>query len=105
MDRWFNVDAGFNRKSSEQLSQNLRTFPLRFSGIRGPGQARWDLSAIKNFPVNERVRLQFRADAFNACNHPNFYDPDTTPISSTFRMIDSQQPTPRSFQFSLRLNF
>ena len=105
VDDWFNVDSGFVRKSSQQLASNLRTFPLRFSGIRGPGQARWDLSAIKNFPIRERLKMQFRAEAFNAWNHPNFYDPDTSPTSSTFGMIDSQMPTPRSFQFSLRMTF
>ncbi len=38
VDRWFNTNAGFNRNSKEQLGSNLRSFPLRFSGIRGDDQ-------------------------------------------------------------------
>ena len=31
---------------------------------------------MKNFPVTERVHLQFRGDFFNILNHPNFTNPD-----------------------------
>src|SRR6185437_10494594 len=31
-----------------------------------------DLSAMKSFPITEKVRIQFRADLFNLLNHPNF---------------------------------
>jgi hypothetical protein len=34
-----------------------------------------DLSIVKRFDVSERVKLQFRAEAFNALNHPNFDNP------------------------------
>jgi hypothetical protein len=34
-DRWFNIDAGFERSSSKKLASNVRTMPTRFSGIRG----------------------------------------------------------------------
>jgi Carboxypeptidase regulatory-like domain len=37
--------------------------------IRGPGQLNEDLSAAKNFAIYDRVRLNFRADMFNAFNH------------------------------------
>jgi hypothetical protein len=32
----------------------------------------WDLTAAKNFTIGERIRLQFRADFFNAFNHPQY---------------------------------
>jgi hypothetical protein len=101
-DRWFNTEAGFNRNSAQQLGSNIRTFPLRFSGVRGDGQARWDFSAIKNFKVSERVRVQFRAECFNAWNHPNLSTPSTSPTSSSFGRITSQN-APRSWQGSLKL--
>jgi hypothetical protein len=68
VDRWFNIDAGFNRNSQQQLASNIRTFPLRFSGVRGDGQASWDLSLLKNFNITERFVAQFRAEVYNASN-------------------------------------
>jgi hypothetical protein len=44
---------------------------------RGPGYFNADLGLGKNFPLTaERLNLKFRADAFNALNHPNFAIPD-----------------------------
>jgi hypothetical protein len=37
--------------------------------IRGPGQNNLDLSIAKTFPIYDKLRLEFRADAFNALNH------------------------------------
>jgi len=31
---------------------------------------------MKNFPINEKLKLQFRLNMVNALNHPNFYQPD-----------------------------
>jgi hypothetical protein len=104
VDRWFNTQAGFNRTSSQQLSQNIRVSPLLFSGVRGDGQARYDFSAIKNFRVNEQLTLQIRAECINAWNHPNLASPNTTPTSSAFGVISSQDP-PRTWQFSARVRF
>ena len=104
VDRWLDRNAGFELNSANQLANNLRTFPLRFSGIRGPGQARWDFSLIKNFPIKERARLQFRAECFNAFNHPNLSDPSTNPTAPSFGVISGQGP-PRSWQFALKLAF
>ncbi len=46
------------------------------NALRAPGFFQWDLSGMKNFPITERVKLQFRADLFNILNHPNFTNPD-----------------------------
>ena len=44
---------------------------------RGPKYFNADLGLAKTFPVyKEGVNLRFRADAFNALNHPNFTIPD-----------------------------
>lgn len=46
------------------------------NSFRGPGFFNADIGLAKNFPVSgERVNLKFRADAFNALNHPNFQNP------------------------------
>jgi len=104
VDRWFNVDAGFNRNSAQQLASNIRVSPLMFSDLRADGQARWDFAAIKSFKIVEEVTLQFRAEVVNAWNHPNLMTPVMTPTSSTFGMITSQDAT-RSWIMSLWLKF
>jgi hypothetical protein len=104
VDQWFNVNAGFERRAAEQPANNLRRFPLRFNGIRGPIQHRWDASAIKNFNFTERVRLQFRAECFNLANFANLANPNTTVTAGNFGVITGQDP-PRSWQGALRLIF
>lgn len=46
------------------------------NSLRGPGFFQWDFSGMKNFPLGEKAKLQFRADIFNILNHPNFASPD-----------------------------
>jgi len=104
VDRWFNTNAGFNRNSDQQLGSNIRVSPLRFGGIRADGQARWDFSAIKNFRITERVKMEFRAECINARNHPNLSTPNTTPTNSNFGFITGQD-VPRSWQMALKLTF
>ena len=38
----------------------------------GPGLDLWDLSAIKNVKIHDDIKFQFRAELFNAFNHPSF---------------------------------
>jgi hypothetical protein len=105
VDRWLNTDAGFVKASAQQLASNIRTFPLRFSGIRGDGQALWNLSAIKSFPITEQVRFQLRAECYNALNHPNLNNPSLSVTSATFGAITSQNGFAREFQFAARISF
>ena len=87
--------------------------------IPGLGLTQVDLSIGRKFPIKERVNLQFRADAFNVLNHPNFANPlafvefGTFFLSST-RMLNQglggltplfQEGGPRSLQLSLKLTF
>jgi hypothetical protein len=104
VDRWFNTDAGFNRNSAQQLASNIRVSTLRVSGVRGPNQDRWELSAIKTFRMTEKLRTQFRAECLNALNHPNLSAPNTSVTSGSFGAITGQDPT-RTWQFSLRVSF
>ncbi|MGP0021507.1 MAG: carboxypeptidase regulatory-like domain-containing protein [Candidatus Sulfotelmatobacter sp.] len=45
---------------------------LGFDAIRGPGHNNFDLALLKNFAVTEKFRVEFRAEAFNTFNHPQF---------------------------------
>jgi hypothetical protein len=58
----------------------------------GPGFEDVDLSLLKNTRFHERYNVQFRADAFNLFNHPNFGQPNrvvSTAAGNTFGQITS----------------
>ncbi len=106
VDGWFvpAAEAGFETSGARQLASNLRRFSLRFSSVRGPNQDRWDFSMIKNFRITERFVTQFRAETFNALNHPNLSDPNTDPTSPSWGTITGQD-TARSWQLSLKVTW
>lgn len=91
VERWFNIDAGFERDNSKRLEQNIATFPSRFSGIRADGINNFDLSVFKNFRIREKLRAQFRLETFNTLNHVQFGGPNTTPTSTTFGTITGEK--------------
>jgi len=43
-----------------------------FYNLRGPGTFNWDFGLFRDFAITERIRLQFRAEAFNFTNTPPF---------------------------------
>ncbi len=106
VDSWFvpAAQAGFETSGARQLASNLRRLSLRFSSVRGPNQDRWDFSMIKNFKITERFTTQFRAETFNAMNHPNLSDPNTDPTSPSWGTITGQD-TARSWQLSLKVTW
>ena len=72
--------------------------------VRGPGIANVDLSLLKSIPLDERARLQFRAEWFNIANHANFGLPDNDLASPNFGRVLEAGP-PRLVQFGLKLVF
>jgi hypothetical protein len=76
----------------------------------GPGLANLDLSLLKDTRINERAKLQFRAEFFNALNHTNLGTPNATvfsngAISSSAGIITTTATTSRQIQFGLKLVF
>jgi hypothetical protein len=78
--------------------------------LPGPGLATFDFSALKNFKVTEKVRLQFRSEFFNILNHTNFSTPNpvvftsaNSAASSTAGTISATSTTSRQIQFGLKL--
>jgi hypothetical protein len=63
-----------------------------------------DFSLFKNFSIAERARLQFRAEAFNSLNHPNFLLPENDLASPEFGQILQAAP-PRLLQLALKFIF
>jgi hypothetical protein len=72
--------------------------------LEGPGFESVNVSLVKNTNFTETVKLQFRAEAFNLFNHPNFNLPDNFLGSPTFGRITSARD-PRHIQFGLKLLF
>jgi hypothetical protein len=74
----------------------------------GPGQNNFDLSLSKKFAFHwprENSFLEFRAEFFNAFNHPQFCDPDVEFTSPTFGHISCTSVAPRIVQFALKFSF
>jgi hypothetical protein len=46
--------------------------------LHGPGFSYDNLSIFKNFPIWERARFQFRAEASNVFNHPSAANPNSS---------------------------
>jgi hypothetical protein len=105
IDRWFDVDAGFERDPGKQLGANVRTLPLRFSGIRVAPLNNFDISVIKNTTIAENVRAQLRVEAINAFNHAQFMPPNTTPSSTAFGQVNDERAWPRVVQLGLKILF
>ncbi|MDE3168445.1 MAG: TonB-dependent receptor, partial [Acidobacteriota bacterium] len=70
----------------------------RTLGMRGPGQANWDLSLFKSFAIAEKFHGQFRAEALNALNTPMFAAPNVSYGSGAFGRITSQVNFARMMQ-------
>jgi hypothetical protein len=91
-------------------NQPGRTGNLPRAIFDGPWYFNWDAGLIKNIAVNERVRVQLRAEAFNVLNRTNFFIADNTGIfniaSTTFGQIQpSSTYSPRIMQFAARFEF
>ncbi len=72
--------------------------------VRGPGLQNADLMIGKTFSIAERVRLEFRAEAFNVSNTPPLADPNGIFGSAAFGSITSAG-NPRDFEFVGKIHF
>ncbi len=80
--------------------------------IYGPGFQNWNLALFKKFAINERTGFEFRAEAYNFINHPNWAQIgqagglNLIPTSSQFGEVTQKSTTnPRQLQLSLRYYF
>ena len=105
LSRWFNIDAGFERVAARQPSYNLRTFPLRLSGVRGAGRNIWNLSILKSFRLTERSRLQLRGEWLNALNHSHFSDPNTAVTNTLFGTVNGTVGFPVQIFIGAKVTF
>ena len=101
VDQWFNTSAFLRLKPCSATRGNAGR-----NIVDGPGFQNWDLGVRKNISIGEKANLQFRAEFFNAFNHPNFDIPDNNIASPTFgRILSTTLGNEREIQFGIRLQF
>lgn len=134
------LDAPSNTQTADQIKPTVRIIegigpgeswfdPLAFAPVtearfgntgrnilRGPGTFNLDLGVFRSFVVTERVRMQFRAEAFHATNTPQFGNPGTDVSNLQLNQDGSVRSLggysevrtatgERQFRFALRLNW
>ena len=106
--QWFDTSVFAKPAAGTFNTQRVRDL------IYQPGYQNWNLGLFKAIPINERFRLQFRAEAFNFINHPNWGGGsgggvNFNPTSSTFGKVTTKGAGvgggERNLQLSLRFEF
>jgi hypothetical protein len=104
LQRWYNT-ADFVSPGNYVFGNSGRNI------LRGPGTKQFDLSMFKEFYFTEKAdkHLQFRAEAFNVFNTPQFNNPNTqigNPAAGTITSAGAPllfQRTSRQIQLALKL--
>ena len=95
--RWFDTSAF--------VIPERGTFGNSGRGIlTGPGVNNLDITLMKNTRLGEKMNLQFRAEAFNALNHPNFFLPVLEVTSPAFGTLTRAKDA-RQIQLGLKLYY
>ena len=80
ISKWFNTSA-FQITPQDTLGNAPR------AALYGPGQNVWNLSLMRDVPLGEHVVFTFRADAYNAFNHPQLDNLNTTITNPAFGTV------------------
>jgi len=94
---YFNT-AAFTEEQFGVLGNANRRF------FHGPGINNWDISLIKDLPITEKMRFQFRAEFFNIFNHAQFFNPDGNFSHGSFGFVTSAHD-PRIGQLAIKFLF
>ena len=73
--------------------------------LLGPGQNNWDMSLSKTTRIRETQSVQFRAEFFNAFNHPQFALPNISLSGGSPGQITGTSVSPRIVQLALKYSF
>jgi Carboxypeptidase regulatory-like domain/TonB dependent receptor/TonB-dependent Receptor Plug Domain len=108
ISQWANP-AAFTLPAPGTLGNLQRDF------LTGPHTVNLDASLLKETPIKEGYRLQFRAEFFNLANHANFGLPNANAFiqtpngggspNPTFGKITTTTTSSRQIQFALKLMF
>jgi hypothetical protein len=95
--RWFDTDAFAQPAPNRFGNQGVGL-------VRAAGRSSVNASLLRDFPIRESLRLQFRAEAFNVLNHANFGLPGQVLGNADFGIVSSAG-APRQLQLGLRCIF
>jgi hypothetical protein len=96
--QWFNT-AAFAKQPAGTYGNAGRNV------LRGPGAWDLDVALSRTFPIRERVKLNFRWEAFNVFNHARLNNPGTSLASGTTFGIISTALDPRIMQVAGKIVF
>jgi hypothetical protein len=107
LDRWFNVDAGFERDPAKAPANfQKRVFPFRIDGVRGPNLMQVNMNFMRTVMLPDQRSLSFRVDIINLPNRTTFANPNLTPTSTDFgRITSATAASPRFIQFVAKFTF
>jgi hypothetical protein len=99
-----NVDKFLNRAAFSAPVGQLGNAPRRNADVRRPWNINENISLAKTITMSTRMRVDFRAEAFNVFNRVVWGPPVSTDFNNAnFGTINSLGNTPRQMQFGLRL--
>jgi len=86
------------------------SYPTNYGDVRSPYTNTWNMGIRKAFEIHNAIKLQLRADAYNALNHPRFSSPSTSAGSQYFGVMSgsntlSQSNDPRAIQLQGKIYF
>ncbi len=110
IDRWFNTSAFVRSKCDGCAGEGLFLGPLGYgnAGVSlfdAPAQKTWDFACFKEFFPREGHRIQFRYEAFNFLNTPQFSAPSRALGAADFGRIGSTIVNNREMQLGLKYIF
>lgn len=99
-DRWFDTSV-FSPPAAYAFGSTPRTF----GGARADSTRQIDLSLHKGIPITEKLKAQFRAEAFNLTNTVRFAPPNVSFGNAQFGTVSAMGNQPRIVQLALKLVF
>jgi hypothetical protein len=101
-NQWFNPSAFLAPPNNSGFYGNLGRDTLE-----GPGLGSWDMAFAKDTAINERLKVEFRAEQFNILNRANFNAPNAvtftpTGVSPTAGVITGTSTSSRQTQFAIK---
>ena len=67
----------------------MRSATPAAASCEGPASTTWTWAIFKNFTLPRNSTLQFRVEAFNAFNHPQFLDVSQNITAANFGVVTS----------------